>query len=46
MRYIVIGGSGFVGQELIRQLKEKGENNIIVLDIVSARWKLNMSNKI
>lgn len=37
MRYIVIGGSGFVGQELIRQLKEKGENNIIVLDIVSPR---------
>ena len=37
MRYIVIGGSGFVGQELIRQLKEKGENNIIVIDIVSPR---------
>ena len=32
MRYVVIGGAGFVGQELIRQLKEK-KTETVVLDI-------------
>ena len=34
MRYIIIGGSGFVGTELIKELLPKHKKNIIVLDIV------------
>lgn len=33
-RFVVIGGSGFVGQELIRLLKQKGHKEFINLDIV------------
>ncbi len=34
MRYVIVGGAGFVGQELVRQLQTQGENDIVVLDIV------------
>lgn len=34
MRYIIIGGSGFVGSELIKELLPKNKKNIVVLDVV------------
>lgn len=37
MRYVIIGGSGFVGQELISLLQSKAQKNIVVLDIVPSK---------
>ena len=37
MRYVIVGGSGFVGQELVRQLQAQGEQNIVILDIVPSQ---------
>ena len=34
MRYVIIGGSGFVGSELIKELLARKEKNIVVLDVV------------
>lgn len=34
MRYIIIGGSGFVGTELINELSEDQKKKVVVLDIV------------
>lgn len=34
MRYIIIGGSGFVGTELTKELLPKNKKNVVVLDIV------------
>lgn len=34
MRYVIIGGAGFVGQELVQLLFKQNEKNIVVMDIV------------
>ena len=35
MRYIIVGGSGFVGTELINELSAEQRKQVVVLDIVS-----------
>lgn len=39
-RYVITGGSGFLGTELIKQLQYRGEQSIIVLDIVKPKEKI------
>ncbi len=40
-RYVIVGGSGFVGQELISLLQKKDIRDIVVLDIIPPKIKTN-----
>lgn len=40
-RYVIVGGSGFVGQELISLLQKKDIRDIVVLDIIPPKINTN-----
>jgi UDP-glucose 4-epimerase len=42
VRILVTGGSGFIGHHLMKELLSKGENEIIVIDNLSARGNNNL----
>lgn len=44
MRYIVTGGSGFIGSHLVRALQKRG-NDIVVIDKISNHDNLDQINK-
>jgi UDP-glucose 4,6-dehydratase len=45
MRYIVTGGSGFVGSHLVKEL-QKRKNEILVIDKISNHYNLNQINTV
>lgn len=45
MRYVVFGGSGFVGTELINELSAELKKNVVVLDIVPPQADVTYENQ-
>ncbi len=44
MNILILGGAGFLGNNLVRKCLEKGKNNIVVVDSLEPRLKSNLDN--
>ncbi len=44
MNILILGGAGFLGNNLVRKCLEKGKNNIVVVDSLEPRLKSNLNN--
>ncbi len=44
MNILILGGAGFLGNNLVRKCLEKGKNNIVVVDSLEPRLKSDINN--
>lgn len=44
MNILILGGAGFLGNNLVRKCLEKGKNNILVVDSLDPRLKSNLDD--